>query len=78
MSKQKLIRELSKIDVQTVQSITLRTLGLISVFGKMIIDIEFTNETKTSIEIISPVPTDVIKDWLTKNNLLDKTLMYEF
>lgn len=78
MSKQKLIRELSKIDVQTVQSITLRTVGLISVFGKMIIDIEFTNETKTSIEIISPVPTDVIEDWLTKNNLLDKTLMYEF
>ena len=46
--------------------------------GKMIIDIEFTNETKTSIEIISPVPTDVVKDWLTENNLLDKTLMYEF
>lgn len=78
MNKQKLIRELSKIDVQTVQSVTLRTIGLISVFGKMIIDIEFTNETKTSIEIISPVPTDVVKDWLTENNLLDKTLMYEF
>lgn len=78
MNKQKLIRELSKIDVQTVQSVTLRTIGLISVFGKMIIDIEFTNETKTSIEIISPVPTDVVKDWLTENDLLDKTLMYEF
>ena len=46
--------------------------------GKMIIDIEYNDDSNQSIEILSPVPTVTVTEWLDTNTLLDKTVLYEF
>lgn len=78
MSNHNLQEILDEINVLEIKSIVIRTVGLINVFGKMIIDIEYNDSNKQSIEILSPVPTDIITKWLDTNTLLDKTVMYEF
>lgn len=79
MLQNDLRNKLHNIDTNNIKDITIRTVGLLDVFGKMIIDVSYNNGMESeSIEIISPVPVDVIKDWLNKNNLLDKTVMYQF
>lgn len=78
MSNHNLQETLDEINISEIKSIVIRTVGLIDVFGKMIIDIEYNDSNKQSIEILSPVPTDIITKWLDTNTLLDKTVMYEF
>lgn len=78
MSNHNLQEILDEINISEIKSIVIRTVGLIDVFGKMIIDIEYNNSNKQSIEIPSPVPTDIITKWLDTNTLLDKTVMYKF
>lgn len=69
---------LSEVVVSEIKSIVIRTVGLIDMFGKMLLDITYLDDTTKTIEIVSPVPTDIISKWLDTNNLLDKTIMYEF
>ena len=70
--------KLQNLSIKDIKEIQIRTIGLIDVFGKMIIDVSYTNNKSKSIEILSPIPVDVIKDWLDKNNLLNKTILYKF
>jgi len=70
--------KLYSIDLTDIKEVQIRTIGLLDVFGKMIIDVSYNNGAENSIEIISPVPVDIVKDWLNKNNLLDKTVLYKF
>ena len=78
MDKQKLSTILDAVKVEQIKSIQLRTVGLLDVFGKIIIDIEYIDDSKQSIEIQSPVPVDIITKWLDTNALLDKTVLYKF
>ena len=78
MSNQEVKDILTKIDTSGIQSIIIRTIGLIDVFGKMIINIKYTNSKEQNIEILSPVPVNIITEWLETNNLLEKSVMYKF
>ena len=78
MSNQDLQIILNEVNIANIKSIVIRTVGLIDVFGKMIIDIEYNDDSNQSIEILSPVPTVTVTEWLDTNTLLDKTVLYEF
>lgn len=78
MNNQNVKEILAKVNTSEIKSILIRTIGLIDVFGKMIIDITYKDKTKQSIEIISPVPVNIITEWLETNKLLGKTIMYKF
>lgn len=78
MSNQDLQKILNEVNIANIKSIVIRTVGLIDVFGKMIIDIEYNDDSNQSIEILSPVPTVTVTEWLDTNTLLDKTVLYEF
>lgn len=78
MSNHNLQEILDEINISEIKSIVIRTVGLIDVFGKMIIDIEYNDDSNQSIEILSPVPTVTVTEWLDTNTLLDKTVLYEF
>ena len=78
MSNQDLQKILDEVNIANIKSIVIRTVGLIDVFGKMIIDIEYNDDSKQSIEILSPVPIVTVTEWLDTNTLLDKTVLYEF
>ena len=78
INNQNLSKTLNKVNTANIKSIVIRTIGLIDVFGKMIIDITYTDDSEQSLEIPSPVPTDLITKWLDTNALLDKTVMYRF
>lgn len=70
--------KLNNIEISNISKITIRTIGLLDTFGKMIIDIQYKDNTNQHIEIISPVPTNIITNWLDTNKLLDKTILYKF
>lgn len=76
--KDALTKKLNNINVTNIKTIQIRKIGLLDVFGKLIIDVSYLDGSKESIEVISPVPTDVITHWLEVNNLLDITTLYEF
>ena len=78
MSNQEVKDVLAKVNTSEIKSIVIRTIGLIDVFGKLIIDIKYNNAKEQSIEILSPVPVNIITDWLNTNNLLDKSILYKF
>lgn len=78
MSNQDVKKNLAKINTAEIKHITIRTIGMLDVFGKMIINIEYNNNSKQELVILSPVPTQIITNWLDTNKLLDKTIMYKF
>lgn len=78
MSDKELTEKLNEVNISNITSIVIRTVGLIDIFGKMIIDIYHNNDIEQTIELHSPVPTKIITEWLDTNKLLDKTVMYEF
>ena len=66
------------LDNENIKEIQMRKIGLLDVFGKIEIDITFNNNSKKELVAISPVDTNLIKEWLEENNLLDKAKLYEF
>ena len=67
------------LDNDNIKEITIRKIGLIDIFGKVIIDIKFNNNSEKHLEGISPyIDTNSIKKWLEEYNLVEKTKMYEF
>lgn len=66
------------IDNKNIKEITIRKVGLLDVFGKILIDIKFNNNSEKHLEGISPVDTNAIKKWLEKDNLYEKVKLYEF
>lgn len=77
------LEKLYSLNIQDITSITIRTVGLLDTFGKMLLDIILQSKDNKStelitIEFISPVPVDAITKWLTTNNLLDITTLYKF
>lgn len=66
------------LDNEDIKEIEIRTVGLLDVFGKIIIDITFNNNTKKRLVGISPVNTAQIKEWLEKDRLYEKAKMYNF
>lgn len=66
------------IDNKNIKEITIRKVGLLDVFGKILIDIKFNNNSEKHLEGISPVDTNAIKKWLEKDNLYEKAKLYEF
>lgn len=66
------------LDNENIKDIQMRKIGLLDVFGKIEIDITFNNNSKKELVAISPVETNLIKEWLEENNLLDKAKLYEF
>ena len=66
------------LDNENIKEIQMRKIGLLDVFGKIEIDITYNNNSKKELIAISPVDTNQIKEWLEKNNLLDKARLYEF
>ena len=66
------------IDNKNIKEITIRKVGLLDVFGKVLIDIKFNNNSEKHLEGISPVNTNTIKKWLERDNLYEKAKLYEF
>lgn len=66
------------LDNKDIKEIEIRTVGLLDVFGKIIIDITFNNNTKKRLVGISPVDTVQIKEWLEKDMIYKKAKMYNF
>nr|DAG39839.1 MAG TPA: hypothetical protein [Caudoviricetes sp.] len=66
------------IDNKNIKEITIRKVGLLDVFGKVLIDIKFNNNSEKHLEGISPVDTNAIKKWLERDNLYEKAKLYEF
>lgn len=66
------------IDNKNIKEITIRKVGLLDVFGKVLIDINFNNNSEKHLEGISPVDTNAIKKWLERDNLYEKAKLYEF
>lgn len=71
-------KTLEMLDNENIKKIQMRKIGLLDVFGKIEIDITYNNNSKKELVAISPVDTNQIKEWLEKNNLLDKAWLYEF
>ena len=71
-------KTLEMLDNENIKEIQMRKIGLLDVFGKIEIDITYNNNSKKELVAISPVDTNQIKEWLEKNNLLDKARLYEF
>jgi len=78
MLEKELVNKLHNINTTNISYIQIRTIGLLDVFGKMLIDISYNDDTTECIELISPVPINVITEWLERNNLFDKTKLYKF
>ncbi len=76
--KDELTNKLNNINVDNIKDIQIRKIGLLDVFGKLVIDVSYLGDSKQRIEVLSPVPVDVITKWLEVNNLLDITTLYEF
>lgn len=76
--KDELTNKLNNINVDNIKDIQIRKIGLLDVFGKLVIDVSYLDDSKQRIEVLSPVPVDVITRWLEVNNLLDITTLYEF
>lgn len=76
--KDELTNKLNNINVDNIKDIQIRKIGLLDVFGKLVIDVSYLDDSKQRIEVLSPVPVDVITKWLDVNNLLDITTLYEF
>lgn len=74
----RLIHFLNDLDINNIEKVIIRLVGLLDVFGKIIIDISFVEGQSISEEYISPVDINPLKDWLVSNNLLDKTVLYRF
>lgn len=74
----RLIHFLNDLDINNIEKVIIRLVGLLDVFGKIIIDISFVEGQSISKEYISPVDINPLKDWLVSNNLLDKTVLYRF
>lgn len=66
------------LDNKNIKSIEIRTIGLLDVFGKIEIDIIFKNNSKKYLVGISPIDTALIQEWLKKDNLYEKAIMYKF
>lgn len=66
------------LDNKDIKEIEIRTVGLLDIFGKIIIDITFKNNTKKRLVGISPVDTAQIKEWLEKDMIYEKAKMYNF
>lgn len=66
------------LDNKNIKEIIIRKIGLLDVFGKIIIDIKFNNNSEKHLVGISPVDTDEIKRWLKENKLYEKAKLYEF
>lgn len=66
------------LDNKDIKEIEIRTVGLLDIFGKIIIDITFNNNTKKRLVGISPVDTAQIKEWLEKDMIYEKAKMYNF
>lgn len=76
--KDELTNKLNNINVDNIKDIQIRKIGLLDVFGKLVIDVSYLDDSKQRIEVLSPVPVDVITKWLEVKNLLDITTLYEF
>lgn len=66
------------LDNKNIKSIEIRTIGLLDVFGKIEIDIIFKNNFKKYLVGITPIDTALIQEWLKKDNLYEKAIMYKF
>lgn len=66
------------LDNENIKEIAIRKVGLLDIFGKIMIDIKFNNNSEMHLVGISPVDTSEIKRWLEENNLYEKAKMYEF
>lgn len=66
------------LDNKNIKEITIRKIGLLDVFGKILIDIKFNNNSEKHLVGISPVDTNAIKEWLEKDNLYEKAKLYDF
>ena len=63
---------------KNIKEIIIRKVGLLDVFGKIMIDIKFNNNSEKHLVGISPVDTDEVKRWLEKNKLYEKAKLYEY
>lgn len=66
------------LDNENIKEIVIRKIGLLDIFGKIIIDIKFNNNSEKHLVGISPIDTNQIKKWLEENNLFSKAKLYEF
>lgn len=66
------------IDNKNIKEITIRKIGLLDVFGKILIDIKFNNNSEKHLVGISPIDTNAIKEWLERDDLYKKAKLYEF
>lgn len=66
------------LDNKNIKEITIRKIGLLDVFGKILIDIKFNNNSEKHLVGISPVDINAIKEWLEKDNLYEKAKLYSF
>lgn len=66
------------LDNKNIKEIIIRKVGLLDVFGKIMIDIKFNNNSEKHLVGISPVDTDEVKRWLEKNKLYEKAKLYEY
>lgn len=55
------------LDNKNIKEIIIRKVGLLDVFGKIMIDIKFNNNSEKHLVGISPVDTGEVKRWLEKN-----------
>lgn len=78
VTNEELNNKLRNIDTQNIQTIQLRKVGLLDVFGKILIDIKFKDNTVLNLEVHSPVDTNILTNWLDTEKLLDITTLYEF
>ncbi len=66
------------LDNKNIKEITIIKTGPLDVFGKILIDIKFNNNSEKHLVGISPVDTNAIKEWLEKYNLYGKAKLYSF
>lgn len=66
------------LDNKNIKEVIIRKVGFLDVFGKVLIDIKFNDNSEKHLESIAPVDTNIIKEWLEKDNLYEKAKLYEF
>lgn len=72
------LEQLKQLDTSTIEQVNMTSIGLLDVFGKLVVRIVFKDKTEKEITFISKVPLEEIKQWLIENNLVDNATLITY
>lgn len=70
-------KTLEMVNTKDIKHIKITSIGIMNLFNKLEIDIEFKNKAHKHLIGIN-FNINIVKEWLDRNNLYEKAIMYQF